>query len=157
MKSLEELKNDGILREHNLETYRQVEELFAENDRVALVQATGTGKSFIAIQWLFDNCLMNGKRVLYLTSSDAIREQFNRNMSSVSIDKDSVFSIDELLYHKLLRLKDEDFEALKYDYIILDEFHRVGAEKWGKAVAKLLISSSILIQNSAPNTPQPLA
>lgn len=139
MKTIEELENDGILKEHNFKVYQEIEALFEKENRVALVQATGTGKSFVAIQWLFDNCLLNGKKVLYLTAYNTIKDQFNKNIENVSIDRAEVFkNMDEFLYQKLLQVDDADFEALKYDYIILDEFHRVGAEKWESAVKKLL-------------------
>ena len=139
MKTIEELKNDGILKEHNFKVYQEIEEMFKKENRVVLVQATGTGKSFVAIQWLFDNCLLNGKRVLYLTAYNTIKDQFNKNIENVSIDRAKAFkNMDEFLYQKLLKVNDSDFEALKYDYIILDEFHRVGAEKWEIAVKKVL-------------------
>ena len=139
MKTIEELENDGILKEHNFKVYQEIEALFEKENRVALVQATGTGKSFVAIQWLFDNCLLNGKKVLYLTAYNTIKDQFNKNIENVFIDRAEAFkNMDEFLYQKLLQVDDADFEALKYDYIILDEFHRVGAEKWESAVKKLL-------------------
>ena len=79
MKTIKGLKNDGILKEHNFKVYQEIEALFEKENRVALVQATGTGKSFVAIQWLFDNCLLNGKKVLYLTAYNTIKDQFNKN------------------------------------------------------------------------------
>ncbi|MFR8293440.1 MAG: hypothetical protein ACLVAU_04460 [Ruminococcus sp.] len=41
-------------------------------------------------------------------------------------------------YAKLMLLSDENFSEIKPDYIILDEFHRCGAEYWGVGVQKLL-------------------
>ena len=35
-------------------------------------------------------------------------------------------------------MNESDFERIKPDYIILDEFHRCGAEMWGDGVDKLL-------------------
>ncbi len=35
------------LHKHNKETYERLTQLFASNERVAVVQPTGTGKSFI--------------------------------------------------------------------------------------------------------------
>lgn len=42
------------------------------------------------------------------------------------------------LYQSLLNRSDETLKKLKPDIIILDEMHRVGAEKWGERVQSLL-------------------
>lgn len=44
----EKLINDGILRKHNLKAYMKVVKEFEKSNRVGIVHATGTGKSFIA-------------------------------------------------------------------------------------------------------------
>lgn len=40
-------------------------------------------------------------------------------------------------------MHDEDFiDTINPDYIILDEFHRCGAQEWGRSVNKLLEAHS---------------
>lgn len=59
MKTVNELIEDLILKEHNFFAYQQIQDLIERGTkRVGLVQATGTGKAFLAIQLLYDNCLM---------------------------------------------------------------------------------------------------
>lgn len=41
-------------------------------------------------------------------------------------------------YAKLMLMTDAELGEIKPDYIILDEFHRCGAEMWGKGVKNLL-------------------
>lgn len=140
-KTDKELLEDGILKEHNFEVYRQVEEMLETSDRVALVQATGTGKSFVTIQLLYDHFLMNDKKVLILTPNYPIIRQLNRNLHDVALDRETAFpNVEEIIYANLGHRSEEDWELLKgcYDLIVLDEFHRVGAEVWGQNVKKLI-------------------
>lgn len=37
-----------------------------------------------------------------------------------------------------MNMTDSEIEAIKPDYIILDEFHRCGAQQWGEGVQRLL-------------------
>lgn len=43
------------LYDHNAESYNKIKEAFKESKEVAIVHATGTGKSFNAIQYAYDN------------------------------------------------------------------------------------------------------
>ena len=43
------------LYKHNKKAYEKVEAMFEHENHVAIVHATGTGKSFISMKWLFDN------------------------------------------------------------------------------------------------------
>ena len=42
------------LKPHNRYTYKEVKAILENNNRVAVPNATGTGKSFIILQLLFD-------------------------------------------------------------------------------------------------------
>lgn len=58
------------------------------------------------------------------------------------------------LYPSLLNCSDETLSALKPDIIILDELHRVGAEKWGEKVQRLLSlhpNSKVLGMTATPD------
>lgn len=43
-----------------------------------------------------------------------------------------------MTYQKLCLLHEDELGKLEPDYIILDEFHRCGADDWGSAVDHLL-------------------
>ena len=53
-----------ILSENNKVAYEQVSDAFVENQSVALVQATGTRKTSIAIQWIVDS-LKEGEKAIF--------------------------------------------------------------------------------------------
>ena len=43
------------LYKHNKDAYEKIEKMFEQEDKVAIVHATGTGKSFISLKWLYEN------------------------------------------------------------------------------------------------------
>ena len=43
-----------------------------------------------------------------------------------------------MTYQRLCFLSSEEKRALAPDYIILDEFHRCGADEWGTVVQKMI-------------------
>lgn len=123
------------LKKHNEETFKNVKKLFKDNNRVAVEQATGTGKSYITAKVISQ---LSKKRTLYITSSnDIIREFINSEDlgNIVNIDK-----IDFITYQKTLTFNIEDESENEYDLIILDEYHRVGAKKWFISVNTILNS-----------------
>lgn len=113
MKTVNELIEDLILKEHNFFAYQQIQDLIERGTkRVGLVQATGTGKAFLAIQLLYDNCLMkDDKKILYITSSKPIIDQFDKHLMEVNIEKTRVFkNLDMCIYSSLLT---KDFDLLE--------------------------------------------
>lgn len=120
------------LKEHNKETYCKVLELFKTEKKVAVEQATSTGKSYIIAKLSESDSF---KKVLFMSSSKLILKQFKDEFYYIPkmLDK-----IDFMTYSKLIYESEEDFEKLKYDLIILDEYHRLGARVWGKKVDELL-------------------
>ena len=57
-------------------------------------------------------------------------------MAELGIDKSLIPYLDFQIYRNLLKMDMEKLAA-KYDIIILDEYHRCGAKKWGIQVNKL--------------------
>lgn len=115
------------IKDHNIEAYNRICDGLSHSNRVATVCATGTGKSYQALQLIWDN---STSRILFITSLDSIRESFARLVTS-ELGQDNVKSI---IYDNLS--KDEYFQH--WDIIILDEFHRAGAEIWGRNLSTLL-------------------
>lgn len=111
------------LHEHNRIAYEKVKEAFLTQDRCCVIHPTGTGKSFICYALIADH---SDKNILYVTSYAKDLEQFEKKMYQYIENCDL---IDTCLYSGLDRLSYK-----KYDYIILNEMHRAGAEDWEKSV-----------------------
>ncbi|MBQ7674695.1 MAG: Helicase associated domain protein [Alphaproteobacteria bacterium] len=120
------------LHKHNKETYERLTRLFAFNDRVAVVQPTGTGKSFIILKLIADNA---DKRFLVLSPSVYIFKQIETHADESRLKLNNV---EFLTYMKLANMNEEEIKALRCDYIVLDEFHRCGAAEWGRGIDTLL-------------------
>lgn len=122
------------LFEHNRIAYEAAVSLLNETGKAAVVHPTGTGKSFIAFKLCEDN---PASRVCWLSPSAYIYETQLENLKSAA-DGWQPENVTFLTYAKLMGMTDEEIAALQPDYIILDEFHRCGAEMWGQGVQKLL-------------------
>ena len=121
-----------FLHKHNSETYANMVRLFETEQRVAAVQPTGTGKSYLIMQLIEDNA---DKRFAVCSPSTYIFEQMK---SLADENRISLDNTDFLTYTKLSQT--EAFS--EYNYIVLDEFHRCGADEWGRGVQELLDSNS---------------
>ena len=125
------------LFEHNMKAYQAVGKMLARYGKAAVVHPTGTGKSYIAFKLIEDH---PDAAVLWLSPSEYI---FKTQLESLQ-KQDPEFPLDNVhfyTYAKLLFCTEEqlaDIAALRPAYIIMDEFHRAGAERWGEKVQKLL-------------------
>ena len=133
----EKLINDGILRKHNLKAYMKVVKEFEKSNRVGIVHATGTGKSFIALQLMYDN---NDKKIKYLVPRTGIGDQIEEHINGLSENaREEYFkNIDILTYQKLINMSKEEIENLDIDYLMMDEFHHIGAPMWKNAIDLLI-------------------
>ena len=122
---------DIKLFKHNEQAYEKTKKMFEDKNRCAIIHPTGTGKSYIALKWLLDN---KDKKAVYVTSHLAIKDQLERTIieNGLSIEEDFP-NLEIITYSALLHNND-----MKTDLIVLDEFHRAGAPKWGEAVKKFL-------------------
>ncbi|WCK57351.1 Helicase associated domain protein (plasmid) [Aneurinibacillus sp. Ricciae_BoGa-3] len=115
---------------HNVTTYRNLKAIWETNKAACAVQPTGTGKTYLISQCLYD---FKGKNCLVLSSSEAILNQTKKKAGFASS-----YTI-YMTYWKAMLLTREELENLNLDFIALDEFHRVGAKKWGEGVRKILL------------------
>ena len=122
------------LFEHNEGAYRSAVQMLSERGRAAVIHPTGTGKSFIAFHLCADN---PDKRIVWLSPSEYIYKTRLENIRKVSPGFDGG-NISFFTYAKLMLMTDEEIAELAPAYIILDEFHRAGAESWGRGVQRLL-------------------
>ena len=122
------------LYEHNESAYCASLKMLKEKKRAAIIHPTGTGKSFVAFKLCEDN---QDKCIIWLSPSEYIYKTQLENIRKVEPtfnDENITF----FTYAKLMLMSDADFMKLTPSYIILDEFHRAGAEEWGRGVQRLL-------------------
>lgn len=127
---------------HNKIAYGKSKELFKHSNKVAVIQATGTGKSFIIKKFLSD---FIDKKCLVLAPSKYILKQIKSK--SMWLFQNTKM----MTYAKLARFSEGKIENFKFDFIVLDEFHRCGAKEWGKGVQVLLNNNydSLLLGTTA--------
>lgn len=119
------------LKKHNMEIYNKLKEGFNTKNHIGVVQATGTGKSYIVAKCVED---MEFQKVLFLSPSNEIIDQFKETFPKLSS------SITFMTYKKLSLVEDVNhfFEINNFDFIVLDEYHRCGARTWIRNIKKLL-------------------
>lgn len=145
---------------------RTVDAIASGKDRVLLVCATGTGKTFMAFQIIY-RLWKSGlkKKILFLADRNVLVDQtitgdfkpFGNSMVKVENKKlDSSYEIYLSLYHQLSG--DDGFETFKqfqpefFDLIVVDECHR-GSAKEDSAWRKVLEYFSTAAQIGCTATP----
>ena len=121
------------LFEHNEKAYRSALDILGETGKAAIVHPTGTGKSFIAFKLCEDVspaivCWLSPSDYIFKTQIENIKKTFGCYPPNIKF----------FTYAKLMLASKEEIERIKPEYIILDEFHRCGAEMWGAGVKALL-------------------
>ena len=122
------------LFEHNRQAYEAAVTMLEKTGKAAVIHPTGTGKSFIGFKLCEDN---PDKTILWLSPSEYIFKTQLENLAVVS-EGYQPENIKFFTYAKLMNMAAEEISEIKPDYIILDEFHRCGAEMWGMGVQRLL-------------------
>ncbi len=125
------------LYEHNLRSYKKIKEAFKKENIVGIVHATGTGKSYNALQLAYDN---KNKKIIYLVPSKGIIEHIKKIIDAnphLEFNKD--FShLEFRTYQSLVNLTEEEIASIPCDLLILDEFHHLGAPIWGARIETFL-------------------
>lgn len=122
------------LYQHNRTAYGNALTMMAQTGKAAIIHPTGTGKSFIGFQLALDN---PDKRICWLSPSEYI---FKTQLENLAEANDGVVpeNIIFYTYAKLPLLTAEEVDAIQPEYIVLDEFHRCGAQVWGAGVRAVL-------------------
>lgn len=126
-----------FLHEHNLEAYEKVKEILKEAPSCAVVQPTGTGKSYIMMKLLDD--YKDDWKIVIAPSRDFLN----------SLESKEAWTSNKTLTltYTLIGLRSNDIENLLTEYlinpklvklIIVDEAHRAGAPKWGAGLQRLI-------------------
>ena len=125
------------LFEHNEKAYRAAVRMMEQYGKAAIVHPTGTGKSYIAFKLIEDN---PEKVVIWLSPSKYIfktqLESLKRNDPDFPLANVHFYTYAKLMCCTQAQL--DEIAAQKPAYIILDEFHRAGAECWGESTVALL-------------------
>lgn len=125
------------LFEHNEKAYHAAVRMMERYGKAAIVHPTGTGKSYIAFKLIEDN---PEKVVIWLSPSEYIfktqLESLKRNDPDFPLANVHFYTYTKLMCCTQAQL--DEIAAKKPTYIILDEFHRAGAECWGESTVALL-------------------
>ena len=141
---------DIVLREYQQRAVNNANKKFEERQFASIILPTGAGKSFVAMTELLEH---KNDRMLYLTPSNEILDQIRKyiienihgtkgtlNKTPDQIIKEVFPNLELATYQSLLHKKGDILKESKYDFMVLDELHRTGAEKWQKKLELLLES-----------------
>ena len=127
------------LKPHNVEAYEKVKEKLKKERYAAVIQPTGTGKSYIALKLIEET---DGNSV-YVAPSNLIINQIKETIEEArkrgELTQEEYEKYKKIKFITYSKLMNEKFEKKdQYSLIILDEFHRCGAPEWQKGVKRLL-------------------
>ena len=126
------------LYKHNADSYERIRNtLNSGEDVVGIVHATGTGKSYNALQLAYDN---SDKKIIYIVPSNGIIEHLKKIIEdnpNLDINRDFP-NLEFRTYQSLISMSKEEISNIDCDMIILDEFHHIGALKWGVRVNTII-------------------
>ncbi len=125
------------LYNHNIKSYEKLKDNLKNDNIAAIVHATGTGKSYNAIQYLYDN---KDKKSLYLVPTNSIAEHIEKVIDeNPNLDRKKDFlNLSFKTYQSLINLSIDEIKKIAIDILILDEFHHLGAPIWGKMVELII-------------------
>lgn len=127
----------SCLSETNFETYTNVLEILKENSSCAVVQPTGTGKSYIMMELL--KTFKDTWKIVIAPSRDFLN---NLEQNKYWVSEKTL-----TLTYSFIGINCTNIEGILADYkinpdsvglIIVDEMHRAGAPKWGAGVTSLM-------------------
>lgn len=116
------------LLEHNKETYKRLCDVLEDNNKCALVQATGTGKSYIAGKYIEEYA----NKALILVPTNAMADAWS------DLLREAEKEVDIITYQSFAR---EPHNFLDYDLVIADEMHHLGSDVWGKKFVETYLQS----------------
>lgn len=117
---------------HNQTAYLAASKMLAETGKAAVIHPTGTGKSFIGFKLAEDR---PDSVICWLSPSEYIFKMQIENLKATGADEPG--NIKFFTFARLMNMSAEELEEIQPDYVVVDEFHRAGAELWGKNVLKI--------------------
>ena len=121
------------LFKHNQDAYTVALQMLQTTGKAAVIHPTGTGKSFIAFKLCEDHpektvCWLSPSSYIFQTQRENLQKAGGGNLENIRF----------FTYARLINMTPDEITEIQPDYIILDEFHRCGAEVWGQGVQNLL-------------------
>ena len=126
------------LYDHNADSYKKIKAAYAVGkDVVGIVHATGTGKTYNALQLAFDN---KDKKIVYVVPSNGIIEHIKKIIEdNPNLDLKRDFpSLEFRTYSSFVSLDKKEIENIDCNLLILDEFHHIGAPIWGARINTMI-------------------
>lgn len=121
------MENENItLEEHRSRTVGEIIGKLDNNDRVCCVRYTGYGKTYYLIKRLIE--LLPDKQFLIFVPSKSLIRIYNKIFCK--------YNVIIKTYQSLLHMNDTDIKEYFYgiDYVICDEAHRLGKNKWRQSI-----------------------
>lgn len=112
-----------MLLEHNVYVYNTLEQTLTDNNCCCVVMGTGCGKTYVASEYLNKNNF----KALVVSPRRSINESWRKHTDRV----------DTITYQKLSNIY-KDIDYSKYDVVICDEVHHIGAPTWGEPIKHLI-------------------
>ncbi|WP_368337348.1 Helicase associated domain protein [Parabacteroides merdae] len=132
---------------HNEAAYRAITQGFKQHRIGAVVQATGTGKSYLLARYIADHAK---EKILVFAPNITILDEIRKTVG---------FSAPQVTYRtfqSLIRNR-EDNGLLRAAHILIDEFHHFGAEIWGSALQEVIENNpcaNVLGTSATPIRPE---
>lgn len=122
--------NMDLLMPHNIPVYKHLKDSMAETGSVLLQAATGTGKSYIAAEFIRNS----HKHWLVVTPRNSLEDMWEGLKEKYALD------LDTITYQGLSQKKEYEVIEIsgKYDGFVFDEAHHVAAISWNNAVTILM-------------------
>lgn len=114
---------------HNERAYRSIEAGFQQHRIGAVVQATGTGKSFLIARYIVRHAT---NRILVIAPNSTILGEIRRAVGG------KITQVIYRTFQALARTSRTERSSLRVDDILIDEFHHFGAEAWGEAIREII-------------------
>ena len=126
------------LYDHNADSYRIVKSAYDSDEKVVgIVHATGTGKSYNALELAYEN---KNKKIVYVVPSNGIIEHIKKIIDdnpNLDIKRDFP-NLEFRTYQSFISLDENEIANIDCDLLILDEFHHIGAPVWGARVNSMV-------------------
>ena len=111
-----------ILKPHNEVVYKKMLEQYKNSNKVAIVQPTGTGKSYIALKLIEDSL---GEKAVYIAPSIPILHSIKKQIFDSEMSMEDFSGLKRVTYQKLAKMSEEEIEIKLsgVKIIVTDEFH----------------------------------
>jgi type I site-specific restriction endonuclease len=122
---------------HNRKALNELKQLMTDESIVALIQATGAGKSFVFMNLVSEN--YNDKKIAYVVPKWAIKD----NLTSYSDFKEIESQVDFYSYNYFASRVKARYVATHYDLIVIDEAHHIASDIYGRYLYEACLMASV--------------